>query len=112
MVSMGFVLRWSCLLAMALVAPATLPAGGAERRQPEVRRRGHCGGPMLAGQGCALKSSPLTVAPTLRTVEVGTPMKILRQWKCVNGQDWLHVQIANGDGGMLVDVVRRGWINV
>ena len=109
--AMGFVLRWSCLLGMALLAPATLPAGGAERRQPEVRRRDYSG-PMLAGDGCALKASPMSVAPTLRSVEPGTPMRILREWKCVDGQDWLQVQISHGDGGILVDVVRRGWVNV
>jgi hypothetical protein len=32
-------LRWSWLLGVALLAPAALPAGGADRRQPEVRRR-------------------------------------------------------------------------
>ncbi|NBX45616.1 MAG: SH3 domain-containing protein, partial [Gammaproteobacteria bacterium] len=31
--------RWGAVLAFALFAPVALPAGGADRRQPEVRRR-------------------------------------------------------------------------
>lgn len=109
--TMTFLLRWSCLLGIALIAPAALPAGGAERRKPQVRRRENSG-PMLAGLGCDLKASPLTVAPTLRTVQSGTPMKIIRHWKCVEGKDWLQVEITCGDGGAFVDVVKRGWVNV
>ena len=30
--------RLAALLGLALIAPAALPAGGAERRQPELRR--------------------------------------------------------------------------
>ena len=31
--------RWGALLAFALFAPVTLPAGGVDRRVPDVRRR-------------------------------------------------------------------------
>ena len=38
--STGFVLRWGWLLGVALMAPAALPAGGAQRRLPPLRRAG------------------------------------------------------------------------
>ena len=41
---MGPMLRWSWLLGVALMAPAALPAGGADVRQPQVRRRVGVGG--------------------------------------------------------------------
>ena len=43
--------RWAALLGFALVAPAGLPAGGAERRSPEVRRRSSTLEPVLSTQG-------------------------------------------------------------
>ena len=37
--STGAVLRWGWLLGVALMAPAGLPAGGAQRRLPLLRLR-------------------------------------------------------------------------
>ncbi|MED5562389.1 MAG: SH3 domain-containing protein, partial [Cyanobacteriota bacterium] len=54
---MGVVLRWGWVLGVALLAPADLPAGGAERRQPEIRRSDRSG-PLLAGTSCELRVSP------------------------------------------------------
>ena len=66
-------LRWSWLLGVSLLGPAALPAGGAERRLPQVRR--HQGsGPLLSGDRCVLQASPRVAAPALLRLEVGTPL--------------------------------------
>ena len=96
------VLRWSWLLGVALMAPAALPAGGADARQPQVRRRSG-DGPLYTATDVPLQLSPLAVAPRLRTVPVGTPVRQLRRWSAEDGGDWLQVQPLTGDG-------RRGWL--
>ena len=108
---MGVLLRWGWVLGVALLAPAALPAGGGERRQPEIRRS-DSSGPLFAGTSCELRVSPLAVAPSLRRLAVGTPLNVLRRWHGDDGKDWLQVQIASGSGECLAGVVRRGWLNV
>ena len=86
------------------MAPAALPAGGGDCRQPQVRRRSGRG-PLHIGSDQALRISPISVAPRLRTLEAGTSFRLLRRWSAVDGQDWLQVQAISGDS-------RRGWIRV
>ena len=102
-VSTAAVLRWSWLLGVALMAPATLPAGGGELRQPQVRRRSGSSGPLHISSDCPLRLSPLAVAPSLRTLSIGTPCRLLRRWQGDNGQDWLQVQVLSGN-------CPRGWL--
>ena len=103
-VQIGGMLRWSWLLGVALMAPAALPAGGGDCRQPQVRRRSG-NGPLHTASDQALKISPIAVAPRLRTLEAGTPLRLLRRWSTADGQDWLHVQTITVEP-------RRGWIRV
>nr|WP_115094965.1 SH3 domain-containing protein [Synechococcus sp. UW106] len=99
---MGGVLRWSWLLGVALMAPAALPAGGADRRQPQHRRR-EASGPLHTSTDQPLHLSPLEVAPRLRTLKAGSSLRLLRRWSAADGQDWLHVQTVSGEQ-------RRGWL--
>jgi hypothetical protein len=102
--------RWSWLLGVALLAPAALPAGGADRRQPEVRRR-EAGGPLLSEADALLHGSPRVAAPTLRRLELGTPLQLLRRWRADNGQEWIQVQVAR-TVAMPVDAQpQRGWLH-
>ena len=101
---MGPLLRWSWLLGVALMAPADLPAGGAERRQPQVRRRAGSG-PLHTAAETTLQLSPIAVAPRLRPLQPGTSLRLLRRWTAGDGQDWLHVQTLSGDS-------QRGWLRV
>ncbi len=107
---MGIFLRWSWLLVLALILPIALPAGGFRGRSDFSR--GDSLGPFLAGNNCVLRVSPLTIAPALRRLQVGTPLRVVRAWRCLEGKNWLQVQLessqlmgANNMGG-------RGWINV
>ena len=103
-------LRWSWLLGVSLFGPVALPAGGAERRLPQVRRQ-QGSGPLLSGSNCVLHSSPLVAAPALRRLEIGTPLQLLRRWRSEDGSDWIQVQVATGS--LLPDSVerQRGWIH-
>ena len=66
---MGPLLRWSWLLGLALIVPADLPAGGAQRRQPQVRRR-NGSGPIHTSAETTLQLSPMAVAPMKRKVPI------------------------------------------
>ena len=105
-----FLLRWSWLLGVALLAPAALPAGGADRRQPEVRRR-EAGGPLLSEADALLQGSPRVAAPTLRRLELGTPLQLLRRWRAENGQEWIQVQVARSAAMPADAQPQRGWLH-
>ena len=101
--SAGPFLRWSWLLAIALLAPAALPAGGGERRAPQVRRRSSGDGPLYTVSSGTLRHSPMVVAPRLGSLHSGTPLRLLHHWAADDGLDWLYVQEVSGS-------LRRGWL--
>ena len=104
-------LRWTWVLGLALMAPVALPAGGADPRHPDPRRRGH-NGPLLSGRRDQLKSSPAAQAPSLLNLGRDTPMKVLRHWHGPDGRRWTYVQVLSGYGLGVGQVHKRGWINV
>ena len=97
--------RWVAVLGLALVAPAALPAGGGDRRQPEVRRRQQGGSePLLNAMTMTLHCAPRCQAPVLRSLEPGVPLRVLRSWLAPNGRRWLQVEAAAAAG------TSRGWL--
>ena len=99
--------RWAALLGFALVGPITLPVGGAERRQPELRRR-LSGEPLLAETRADLKTSPSCRAPALASVMGDEPLRVLRGWQGRRGERWLLVE--TGSGAAPAERRRRGWM--
>ncbi len=102
---------WGFILAAGLFGPVALPAGGGDRQKVEIRRN-YSSDFFFAGSGCDLRASPTIFAPTLEQLELGTPVKILRNWQSADGQDWVQIQPA----GMAVILgnqsIKRGWINI
>lgn len=98
-------LQTAAVLGFALFAPAALPAGGAERRAVEVRRR-QSQEPLLAADSLALRCAPEQQAPVLRRLPAGEPLQVLRRWRSPRGRQWLQVQTTPGDG----TPGRRGWV--
>lgn len=99
------VFTWAALLGIALFAPAALPAGGADRRLPELRRRESPFEPLLNPSRCALRAAPRSQAPLLRPLEAGVPLRVLRTWIEPGGRRWLRVA-TTGEGGR----ASRGWL--
>ena len=98
-------LTWAALLGIALFAPAALPAGGGERRLPEVRRRTASREPRLNPTPSARRASPRSQAPLLRPLEAGIPLRVLRTWNEPGGRRWLRV-VTTGPLGRPA----RGWL--
>lgn len=99
-------LRWVALLGFALLVPAALPAGGGERRAPEVRRRQSPLEPLLSCNGLCLRSFPERRAPVLTRVGPDVPLRVLRQWFSPQGRRWLQVESPVNPAG----APRRGWL--
>jgi hypothetical protein len=97
--------RVVALLGFALLAPAALPAGGAERRLPEVRRRESRREPLVSEQTLPLRSAPQRQAPVLISLETGVPLRVLRQWFAPNGSRWLQVEARTAG-----QRPTRGWL--
>lgn len=98
-------LRWVALLGFALLAPAALPAGGGERRLPEVRRRQSAQEPLLSSACQSLRCAPERQAPVLAQVDAGVPLRVLRHWLSPQGRRWLRVEAASASGRPA-----RGWM--
>ena len=111
---MAFFIRWACLLGFALLAPITLPAGGGavHAKIPLQRRLRSNLSPLIAGDNWFLLSSPLKNAPSLRKLEKGTPLTILRTWNYSQQQMWFYVQLSSSQVFDKSSNARRGWINV
>ncbi len=100
-------LRLAALLGFAMLAPAALPAGGADRRVPEVRRRESFRDPLLTESCEALRCAPRQEAPSLIHLAPGVPLRILRSWQPGNGDRWLQVEAV-----MAAGEPARGWLSV
>ncbi|MCS5698616.1 SH3 domain-containing protein [Cyanobium sp. FGCU-52] len=99
-------LRLAALLGFAMLAPAALPAGGAERRVPEVRRRESFRDPLLT-VGCeSLRCAPRQEAPALVSLEPGVPLRVLRSWGSAHDR-WLQVEAV-----MAAGEPARGWLSI
>ena len=106
-----FIFRWGWLLGVALLVPVALPAGGGDLYKTEIITREHFD-PLVTPNNCLLRSTPELNARVIRTLQLGTPLRVLRQWHGIDGEEWLHVQIAIGKGADSASAVKRGWVNV
>ncbi len=109
---MRFILRWGCLLIIALAAPIALPAGGGMREKMQIK---YSTDPFicLAGESCFLFSSPYLTSSTLGKVDLGSQLNVIRIWQNEQGQKWLQVrQSYNAYFDINSEKAKRGWINV
>ncbi|MEI6032396.1 MAG: SH3 domain-containing protein [Synechococcaceae cyanobacterium ELA739] len=97
--------RWAALLGFALMAPAALPAGGGDRRLPEVRRRVQGQEPLLSQACLSLRCAPEHQAPVLAHLDADVPLRVLRHWFAPGGRPWLRVEAST-----LAGEVARGWL--
>ena len=100
---------WTWLLCIGLVAPTTLPAGGAQESIIQ-HRRNNIGSPIIALKEFNLLTSASNHSSTLTRVQAGTPVDVLKVWDSKYTGKWLLVNILNQDSYQLF--YKRGWVNI
>ena len=101
---------WSWLLCIGLVAPTTLPAGGAQESIIQHRRNNNIGSPIIALKEFNLLSSAFNNSFVLTRVEAGTPVNVIKVWNSSDGGKWLLVNVLDQDSYQFF--YRKGWVNV
>tara|TARA_Y100001968_G_C19325786_1_gene701631 strand:+ start:57 stop:395 length:339 start_codon:yes stop_codon:yes gene_type:complete len=100
---------WIWLLGFGLVAPTTLPAGGAQESIIQSRKNNFVS-PIIALKDFDLHSSASRNASILTSVKAGTPVQILKVWDSHNNEKWLLVNILTQDFNQLF--YKRGWVGI
>ena len=100
---------WSWLLCIGLVAPTTLPAGGAQESIIE-HRRNNIGSPIIALKEFNLRSSATNNSSILTKVKPGTPVNVIKVWNSKDSNKWLLVNVLSQNFYQLFYV--RGWVNI
>ena len=100
---------WSWLLCIGLVAPTTLPAGGAQESIIQ-HRRNKIGSPIIALKEFNLLSSPTNSPLILTRVKSGTPVNVIKVWDSNDGSQWLLVNVLCQNFYQLF--YKKGWVNI
>ena len=100
---------WSWLLCIGLVAPATLPAGGAQESIIQ-HRRNNIGSPIIALKDFDLLSSASNNSSVLTRIKLGTPVNVIKVWNAKDSSKWLLVNVMSHNFYQLSYI--RGWVNI
>ena len=100
---------WTWLLGIALVVPATLPAGGAQKSIVQ-HRRNNIGSPIIASEEFNLLSSASNNSSILTRVKQGTPVNVIKVWEANDSTKWLLVNVLYQNFYQLF--YTRGWVNI
>ena len=100
---------WTWLLCIGLVAPTTLPAGGAQESIIQ-HRRNNIGSPIIALKEFNLLTSASNHSSTLIRVKLGTPVNVVKVWDSNETGQWLLVNVLCQNCYQLF--YRRGWVNI
>ena len=100
---------WSWLLCIGLVAPTTLPAGGAQESIIQ-HRRNNIGSPIIALKDFNLLSSASNNSSIVTRVKLGTPVNVVKVWDSNETGKWLLVNVLCQNFYQLF--YRKGWVNI
>ena len=100
---------WSWLLCIGLVAPTTLPAGGAQQSIIQYRRN-NIGSPIIALKDFNLLSSASNNSSIVTRVKQGTPVNVVKVWDSNETGKWLLVNVLCQNFYQLF--YRKGWVNI
>ena len=100
---------WIWLLGIALVAPTTLPAGGAQKSIIQ-HRKNNLSSPIISLKEFNLLSSASNNSSILTRVEAGTPVNVMKVWDTTDTGRWLLVNVLSQSSYQLF--YKRGWVNI
>ena len=98
---------WTWLLCIGLVAPTTLPAGGAQESIIQ-HRRNNIGSPIIALKEFNLLTSASSNSSILTSVTAGTPVNVIKVWGSNESGKWLLVSVLCQNFDQFF--YRRGWV--
>ena len=100
-----------CLIGFALVGPITLPAGGIQRNLDEYNTFNNSK-EIVLNESCSLYTYPRNNAKTLKVLNSGSSLSILRKW-VVNERDiWARVELATNRFSEDPTITTKGWIKM
>tara|TARA_B100000579_G_scaffold369735_1_gene331349 strand:- start:1783 stop:2121 length:339 start_codon:yes stop_codon:yes gene_type:complete len=105
----GTFIVWTWLLGIALIAPTTLPAGGAQKSYIQ-QRKNDISSPIIALKEFNLLSSATKNSSVLTRVKAGTPVNVMKVWDSHNSGKWLLVNVLSQD--YYHSFYQKGWVNI
>ena len=100
-----------CLITFALIAPITLPAGGIQKSLNHNQFTKNTREIILTSH-TSLYSFPEIIAKELLTLNVGTTLSVLRNWKVNENEIWVRVELASNKLLDDPNKVTKGWIKM
>ena len=100
---------WTWLLAISLILPTSLPAGGSQKSIIQ-HRENNIGTPIIALKDFNLFSSVSQNSSILTRVQAGTPVDVLKVWDSSDNGKWLLVNVLSQNFYQLF--YKRGWVNI
>ena len=103
------IILWSWLLGIALVVPASLPAGGAQASVIQ-NRKNNSRSPIIALKELNLLSSASYDSSVVARIKEGTPVNILKVWDSSDTGKWLLVNVLIQE--YCQPFYKRGWVYI
>ena len=105
------VLKNFCLIIFALIAPITLPAGGIQKsiNQDKFSNKTN---EIILSSNTSLYSCPKIYAKELLVLDVGTSLRLLRNWKVSKNETWVRVELASNKLLDDPNKILKGWIKM
>ena len=103
------IIIWTWLLAISLIVPTSLPAGGSQKSIIQ-HRENNLESPVIAFQNFNLLSSASNNSSILTRVEAGTPVNVVKVWDSKDNEKWLLVNVLSKDFYQFF--YKKGWVNI
>jgi len=100
-----------CLITFALIAPITLPAGGIQKSLNQ-NKFFHNTNEIILHSNTPLYSFPEINARELLSLDVGTTLSVLRNWKVSDYEIWIRVELASNKLLDDPNKITKGWIKM
>jgi len=100
-----------CLITFALIAPVTLPAGGIQKSLNQNKLT-NSKQEIILSSNISLYSFPEINAKELITLDMGTTLSVLRNWKVSESEIWVRVELASNKIFDHPNKITKGWIKM
>ena len=100
-----------CLITFALIGPITLPAGGIQKSLNQNQFANNSREIILTSN-ISLYTFPEVNAKELLSLDAGTTLSVLRNWRVNKSEIWLRVELASSKLLDDPNKVTKGWIKM